>query len=175
MKNQKRLFLLIFVWNLSLACASQGMQQKIDQQPQTNVEDFAAAVFNSLKNNDFNSYINLLPSPPFTIDLISIAQAKENLVFTKDSFLEYKSNSQYQFNQLIEQMRSEGIALNEMKLYNIIVEFGKEGKFKVINIYLVIKTLNSNKYRIRIEDCFKVGNKYFPESLKWYGQKEFTR
>lgn len=162
-----KLLILLVVFGYSINCSSQDLQKKANE-PIYIVEDFAKSVFSSIKNNNFDTFIGLLPSPPFIIDIKSIDPTATDLSITKESFLNYKSNYQYGFNEIISQINKEGIILNDIKLDKINVEYESRSKFQIVEIYLIISTMKGD-YKIRIEDCFKVEGKYFPEQLKWEG------
>lgn len=148
--------------------------QSISQSQTVRIEDFAVSVFNTIKENDFNTFINLLPKPPYTISFVERGR-QESITIGISEFEENKKNLQFQFNSIIETFISEGVSPQQKFILDkIITEYDRDNNFQTIEIYLVIIT-DKGKYRIRIEDCFIANGKYLPEQLKWVGQKEYIR
>lgn len=170
MKTSKQLVALVLTGAIFIGHKSDTRLQNIHQSPMNNVEDFAISVFSSIKSNDFNSFIALLPSAPFTLNLSSLGRRKkEDIIITAEAFTQLKENYQNQFNLIILALHAQGLTLNDIELDKIIAEFDRDEDFKVTEIYLILST-PKGRYRIRIEDCLKVESKYLPAQLKWYGQ-----
>jgi hypothetical protein len=151
-----------------------GFMPISEAQNSPNIQDFSIRFFNSLKSNDFNGFIILLPTPPFTINLKSLGQGKENITITKEEFEKWKTNYQNQFNSILSAIKTEGLILADLKLDKIIVEYDNDNKFQTQEIYLILNSIKG-RYRIRIEDCFNIDGKLLPEQLKWFGAKEFRK
>lgn len=149
-------------------------QSQTNTNPTNTIVPFAVSVFNSIKSNDFNSFVALLPSAPFTLNLSSLEHKKENITITAEAFVQMRTNYQIQFNSIISALNVEGLTLSDIDLHKIIAEFDGGDNFQVVEVYLILNTIKG-RYRIRIEDCFKIEDKYLPGQLKWYGQKEYTR
>lgn len=140
---------------------------------QINVVALGSLVFNAITKNDVNIILNALRTPPYTVSFVDRGQPKSVTVGLSE-YKQLQSSLQYGFNEIRESFLAEGLTLDKLRLDKIIAEYDGDNHFQVVEIYLVINT-NKGRYRVRVEDCFRTGDKYFIENLKWLGQKEYSR
>lgn len=170
MKNLNHYWSALLTSVLLLNFVSCTNAQVTGQNTSDNIEDFAVAAFNSIKNNNFDSFAILLPKAPFTLSFTDHGRQKSIAIGTNE-YEQFKSNFKSQFNSIITAISMEGLSLETIRLDKIITEYDSDNNFQAVEIYLVLNT-EKGRYRIRLEDCFKVNGKYFPGQLKWCGQKE---
>lgn len=140
---------------------------------QINVVALGSLVFDALTKNDAGIILNALRTPPYSMSFADRGRQK-SITIGVSEYEQMQSTLQHGFIAVRDSFLAEGLALNDLRLDKIIAEYDNDNQFRIVEIYLVINT-SKGRYRVRIEDCLRTGDKYFIENLKWLGQKEYSR
>lgn len=165
---KKHLYIILIFTNIYFSY-SQSDTNKIKQPcEKISLRDFSLEIFNAIKENNFEAMFKSIPDAPFDLTYVK-DNTPQSFNYTQEAYNKWKIEMKKHFQEIIEYIKSTGASLNQSKLNGIQFGYEKpESSDKCDEILMEIK-LNginvSQRMQIRIEDCWIVNGKVFPEMI----------